>query len=52
MRNVRMDIMNRGCGRLNVKLGDLLSYAIRHDGMSLDPVDELIHEIKEHVRLR
>jgi hypothetical protein len=52
MRNVRMDIMNRGCGRLNIKLGRILSDDVRHDGMSWDPVDELIHEIKGNVRLR
>ena len=52
MRNVRMDIMNRGCGLLNIKLGRIFSDDVRHDGMSMDPVDELIHEIKGNVRLR
>lgn len=52
MRNVRLDIMNMGCGRLNIKLSRIFSDDVRHDGMSMDPVDELIHEIKSHVCLR
>ena len=52
MRNMRLNIMNTGCGRLNIKLGLIFSADVRHDGMSMDPVDELIHEIKSHVRLR
>ena len=46
-----MNIMNMGCGRLNIKLGRIFSDDIRHDGMTLDPVDDLMHEIKSHVRL-
>jgi len=52
MRNIRLNIMNAGCGRLNIKLGRIFSDDIRHDGMTLDPVDDLMHEIKSHVRLR
>ena len=51
MRNVWADIMNTGCGLLNIKLGRIFSDDIRHDGMYLDPVDDLIHEIKGNVRL-
>ena len=43
--------MNTGCGLLNIKLGRIFSDDIRHDGMYLDPVDDLIHEIKGNVRL-
>jgi len=52
MRNMRLNIMNTGCGLLNIWLGLIFSDDIRHNGMSMDPVDELIHEIKSHVRLR
>ena len=52
MRNVRLNIMNRGCGLLNIKLSRIFSADVRHDEMSWDPVDELIHEIKGNVRLR
>ncbi len=52
MRNVRLNIMNTGCGLLNIKLSRIFSHDVRHDGMSMDPVDELIHEIKGNVRLR
>jgi len=51
MRNVRLNIMNMGCGRLNFKLGLIFSQDIRHDWMSWDPVDNLMHEIKGNVRL-
>jgi len=51
MRNVRLNIMNTGCGRLNFKLGLIFSQDVRHDWMSLDPVDDLMHEIKCNVRL-
>jgi len=51
MRNVRLNIMNKGCGRLNIKLSRIFSADFRHDGMFMDPVDELIHKIKGNVRL-
>lgn len=51
MRNVRLNIMNTGCGQLNFKLGLIFSQDIRHDCMSWDPVDDLIHEIKYNVLL-
>lgn len=51
MRNVRLNIMNTGCGRLNIKLSRIVSHGIRHDWMSWDPVDNLMHEIKGNVRL-
>jgi len=51
MRNVRLNIMNTGCGLLNIKLSRIFSHNVRHDGMSWDPVDNLMHEIKGHVRL-
>jgi len=51
MRNVRLDIMKTGCGLLNIKLGRIFSDDVRHDGMSINPVDKLIHEIKINVRL-
>ena len=51
MRNVRLNIMNTGCGLLNIKLGRIFSDDVRHDWMSMDPVDELIHEIKGNVCL-
>ena len=51
MRNVRLNIMNTGCGLLNIKLSRIFSHNVRHDWMSMDPVDDLIHEIKSNVRL-
>jgi len=48
MRNIGMDIMNKACAQLNIELSDLLSHEVRLHGMSPDPVDDLIHEIKQH----